>query len=188
MQSKGIFTPEAEEKGKNAFSPEACTFHCFSGWLYPIRWQWIQNITQITGFSSFFLQKPLPVIISFTIIKNISAHFSSPVYYNGLIYGINQNAGARGPFRALDPSNGKIVAEKKSRFGNFIFVGNHLVFISERAELSISSVAITSITTVSETKLKSGIYWTMPVYSSGKLFIRNAPGDLYCINVSYTPN
>ena len=63
--------------------------------------------------------------------KNMCAHFTSPVYYNGFIYGVSGNTSEQCAFRALDPETGTVVFQKLMRLSNFIFVNNTAVIISE---------------------------------------------------------
>ncbi|RPJ05400.1 MAG: hypothetical protein EHM28_12185, partial [Spirochaetaceae bacterium] len=113
----------------------------------------------------------------------MASHFTSPVLYNGAIIGIDGNMGSSAAFQILDTAVGSSKLRQSMRTGNFILVGDKAVIISERGELSINTITTGSFTQVSQAKLKSGVYWTMPIYSSGRLFIRNAAGDLFCISV-----
>ena len=115
---------------------------------------------------------------------NLAAHFSTPVYKGGYIYGITDNSGSGGRFRVLQAATGKVVQNQPAQFGNFIVVNERYFFIAfERGEIAVADVTPTSYRERSKAKLRSNIYWTAPVVRDGCAFIRNERGDLFCIDM-----
>jgi outer membrane protein assembly factor BamB len=115
--------------------------------------------------------------------KNLASQYSTPVALDGHIYGITGDSGGTGAFRVLDAETGKAALEQPMKYGSFIVVNGKFVIISEQGELSVADVSPTSYTAVSSASLKRNKYWTTPVESAGRLFIRNESGDLFCISM-----
>lgn len=117
--------------------------------------------------------------------KNMSAHFSSPIYHNGLIYGSNGNTG-RAKLTALSPKTGDVIwNDPESKFCSIIIANNTLVSIDERGTLSYYDVASENIKKLGSKKFfqGGGKCWTAPVLSDGKIYLRNSNGVFKCIKV-----
>jgi outer membrane protein assembly factor BamB len=116
--------------------------------------------------------------------KNLSSHIASPVFLDGVIYGVSGNSGANAAFVGLDVASGNAVLKESLKFSNFIVVGIKFVFVSERGEILIAEIAQKSLKQLGSAKLKPAIYWAQAVYSAGRLYVRNGDGDLFCIDLS----
>jgi outer membrane protein assembly factor BamB len=116
--------------------------------------------------------------------SNLAAHFSSPVFIKGHIYGITDNSGSGGRFRVLNAATGAVTLNQEVQFGNFAVVNDKYFLIAfERGEIAVAEVTNTAYAQKSSVKLRSSIYWTAPVVSGGRAFIRNQRGDLYCLDM-----
>ncbi|MBN2354252.1 MAG: PQQ-binding-like beta-propeller repeat protein [Spirochaetales bacterium] len=116
--------------------------------------------------------------------RDLAAHFSSPVYMDGFIYGISGNSGGGARYVVLKADTGKVVRSEKARFGNFIVVNRRYFFTAfERGEITVAELTPSSYRVVSSAKLRPNIYWTAPVLSGGRAYIRNGRGDLFCIDM-----
>jgi outer membrane protein assembly factor BamB len=114
--------------------------------------------------------------------KNIASHFSSPVFFNGLIYGVNGDAG-RGSLRALDPATGNIIMDQNLGFGSFIIVNDKIIYLRENGTVTIASASPSSFTILVQAKIGSNTSWTPPSFADGNLYIRNDQGDVVCVDL-----
>jgi outer membrane protein assembly factor BamB len=115
---------------------------------------------------------------------SLAAHFSSPVYKDGYIYGITDNSGEGGRYQVLKADTGAVALSQRVKFGNFIVVNNKYFFTAfERGELAVAEITPAAYTRVSSAELKPSIYWTAPVVARGRAFIRNERGDLFCVDM-----
>jgi outer membrane protein assembly factor BamB len=116
--------------------------------------------------------------------RNLAAHFSSPVYKDGYIYGITDNSGEGGQYRVLKADTGAVALSQRVEFGNFIVVNDKYFFTAyERGELAIAEITPSSYRLISSAALRPGVYWTAPVAARGRAYIRNERGDLFCIDM-----
>ncbi|MBN1798208.1 MAG: PQQ-binding-like beta-propeller repeat protein [Spirochaetales bacterium] len=113
----------------------------------------------------------------------LASHFTSPVYFNGFIYGVHGNAG-NGRLRALDPVTGQIKLEKTLGFGSFIIVDNKLIYVRENGTITIAAASPYQYSEIASTKILSSTHWTPPSFSNGRLYIRNALGQIVCVDLS----
>ena len=112
-------------------------------------------------------------------------HFSSFVLIDGYIYGNDGDARqpSSGIFRSVDFLTGEQMWGERLGFGSLIAAGDKLIMLNSQGEIFISKVDSGSYIELSHATLPRNQYWTPPVLSHGRLFIRNLRGDLYCIDV-----
>jgi outer membrane protein assembly factor BamB len=114
--------------------------------------------------------------------STIASHFTSPVYFNGFIYGVHGNAGS-GRLRALDPATGQIKLDQNLGFGSFIIVDDKLIYIRENGNITIAAASPYQYSVITSTKILSSTHWTPPSFANGRLYIRNAQGFVVCIDL-----
>ena len=116
--------------------------------------------------------------------KNMKNHFSSCVLFKGHLYGIDGNAG-KGALRCLDPATGKETWSQELGFGSLIVVDGKLVVLNENGMLFIASADPASYKELSKGQvLEKKVCWTPPAFCHGKIYCRNSPGELVCVDVS----
>ncbi len=118
--------------------------------------------------------------------KNLKNPFASSVLLNGFIYGIDAYAGKpNGTLRCIDLATGDLKwSEASIGNGALMAADNKLIVISEKGELVIVEPTPQAFKTIARAQVLGGKCWTMPVLSNGKIFCRNAKGDLVCIDPS----
>jgi outer membrane protein assembly factor BamB len=116
--------------------------------------------------------------------KALQSHFSSPILIDGFVYGIDGNAG-RGDLVCVEWQTGEVKWRGDTGFGSLIAVGDKLVVLNERGDLSVVEAQPESFSLVSSA---SGILgktcWTSPTFSRGRLLCRNHQGDVVCVDMS----
>jgi hypothetical protein len=61
-------------------------------------------------------------------------------------------------------------------------VQNHLLILSETGKLALGSASPKGFKPIAEGQVLNGKCWTVPVLSNGRIFARNAAGDLVCVD------
>jgi outer membrane protein assembly factor BamB len=118
--------------------------------------------------------------------KNLKNPFASSVLLNGHIFGIDAYAGKpNGTLRCIDLANGDLKWQEAS-IGNgaLMAADNKLIVISEKGELVMVEPTPSAFKPLARAQVLGGRCWTMPVLSNGKIFCRNAKGDLVCVDPS----
>ncbi len=112
--------------------------------------------------------------------KNMRSQMSGPVLIDGYIYGIDENQLA-----CVDWKTGEQKwAEKKPRKGALTAAGDKLIVIGETGTLMIARATPEGYQELASADvLSGGRCWTTPVLSGGRIYVRNAPGQLVCVDV-----
>jgi len=127
--------------------------------------------------------------------KNLSNLFTSSVYLNGHIFGIDELR-RRNSLRCLDPKTGDIKWSEKMDFSSLIAIGDQLLVLTERGELKLVEATAEAYRETASVKIAAqarnaasgssnrAYWWTNPVLANGRLYIRSDQGDLVCLDVS----
>lgn len=111
--------------------------------------------------------------------KNLRAHFSTPIYVDGYIYGIDGNAGNAGKKKAslkcMEVKTGDIKWEENTGFGNLMAADGKLIVLNEDGKLFIAKISSDKYTEYSSAQvLDKKVCWTMPVLSSASFIAATA--------------
>ena len=106
-------------------------------------------------------------------------HMSAPVLIDGFLYGFDDNR-----LVCLDWKTGaQKWTEKSPQKGALMAAGNKLIVLGESGRLAIVEATPTAYKEISATQVADGRYWTMPVLSDGRIYVRNSDGHLVCLDV-----
>ena len=117
--------------------------------------------------------------------KLLNAHFSSSVYIDGFIYGMDGQAGKAGSLRCLSAKNGSEQWKEPLGFGSLIAAGDRLIVLTEDGTLYFAEVSSGRYKQIA--KMETGLEklcWTPPVLANGMIYCRNDKGTLVAIDVS----
>lgn len=113
--------------------------------------------------------------------KALRGQFSSPVLYEGFIYGVDGNAGG-GSIVCLDPQTGRSRWRQSLGFGALMIADGKIIFVNEKGSLHIAPADPGGYKELARaTNLLPARCWTMPVFCRAHIFARNHNGDLVCI-------
>jgi outer membrane protein assembly factor BamB len=116
--------------------------------------------------------------------KEIRAHFSTPVIIGNYVYGIDGSGGDQSTLKCLDLATGKVVwTSPKAATGALAAADGKIIWISGSGELVIAEASPAGYKELARAQVLGGKIWTSPVLANGKLYIRNAGGDLVCLDV-----
>lgn len=115
--------------------------------------------------------------------KNMRNHFASSVLWKGFIYGVDENE-----LKCLTWDTGDVKwSEKSFGKGSLMLADGKIIGLSDKGELMAAEASPTEFKPASRAQVLGGKCWTVPVLSNGKIYCRNARGDLVCLDVSAKP-
>jgi outer membrane protein assembly factor BamB len=111
--------------------------------------------------------------------KAMRNHFNAGVAVDGHLYGFDD-----GTLKCLEWSTGAAKWEQAGLGkGSLVAAAGKLVILSERGELVIAEASPSGFKELSRTQVLSGKCWTSPAIADGRIYCRNAKGDLVCLAV-----
>ena len=121
--------------------------------------------------------------------KNLSTHMNHAILIDDHLYGFDGNVHMAGPkdFICMNFSTGEVkwrVTDKGLQVGSLIIAGKRMIVLGQRGELVISKVNPNKFEEIVREQVIGGRCWTMPVLAHGLLYLRNARGDLVCLNLN----
>lgn len=116
--------------------------------------------------------------------KEIANHWSTPVAYQGHLYGMFQfKEYGGGPVKAVDAQTGNVKwTEKGFGPGNIILADKQLIALSDAGELVLIDPTPTGYKEAGRAKILSGKCWSTPVLSNGRIFARSTT-EAVCVEV-----
>ena len=112
--------------------------------------------------------------------KNMRNHFNSCVLWQGHLYGVDDNQ-----LRCLDFNAGDVKwTEKSVGKGSLILADGKLIVLSEKGELMVADASPTAFKPLARAQVLGGKCWSTPVLANGKIYCRNAAGDVVGVDVS----
>lgn len=116
--------------------------------------------------------------------KNLAVGFSSCVLVNGNLYGIHGTAdGPEKEVRCVDASTGALRwKQEKFGLGSVTVADGKLILLSDRGELVVAEASPTGFKPIARSQVLGGKCWITPVLANGRIYCRNAKGDLVCLD------
>ena len=116
--------------------------------------------------------------------KNMRNQLSSSILVDGYLYGMDGNNGHDVTFKCLELKTGKIQwSHAGFGAGSFMIADKKFIILGDKGMLAIADVSPTSFKPIASAQVLGGKCWTMPVLSNGRIYCRNAKGDLVCLDV-----
>lgn len=118
--------------------------------------------------------------------QELAAHMDTPVLADGYIYGFdgNHNRPQIVDLVCLDAETG----EEKWRHNDFgcgtvIAADDTLIILSDDGELATAELTPEGFRQISRGRILDGRCWSAPVLAHGRLFARDADGELVCVDL-----
>lgn len=113
------------------------------------------------------------------VLKN---QFNSSVLLDGYLYGIDGDQNSRCSLKCVKLADGKVAWEEKSiGFGSLMAADGRLIILTEKGELVVAKANAEKFDEISRAQVLSGRCWSAPVLSNGRVYVRNAPGHVLCL-------
>jgi outer membrane protein assembly factor BamB len=117
--------------------------------------------------------------------RNLQNWLSSSILWQGCIYGVDTGK-AKG-VTCLDFETGAVKwSGPDVGVGSLMLADDKLIVLSDVGLLYVVEASPADYKELASAKILDGKCWTMPVLANGRIYARNAPGDLVCVDVSGT--
>lgn len=117
--------------------------------------------------------------------EQISSQFSSCVYIDGYIYGVDGQTKAKGFLRCISAEDGSEQWSMPIGFGSLMAADGKLIALGERGTLYFARAVPQKYDEISQFDTGLGqLCWTAPVLANGTIYCRNDKGELVAVNVS----
>jgi outer membrane protein assembly factor BamB len=116
--------------------------------------------------------------------KSMRNQFNSSVLLDGFLYGIDGDTTTTTAFRCVDLKTGEVRWSKDGiGSGSVTAADGKLIVLSDEGELLVGPASSKGFTPTARAKVLDGKCWTVPVLANGRIYCRNAAGDLVCLDV-----
>jgi outer membrane protein assembly factor BamB len=120
--------------------------------------------------------------------RNLSTHMNNAIPVGDFLYGFDGNVHMAGPkdFVCIRFSTGEVQWRSKDtglKVGSLIVAGDRIIALGQRGEVAIARVDPKKFTPLAREQVIGGRCWTPPVLANGLLYLRNARGDLICLDL-----
>ncbi len=109
--------------------------------------------------------------------------FSSAVYLDGRLYGFDGDSDSRAKLKCVDWKTGEALWEHELGFGSLTAAAGKLIVLTAGGQLLVAPASPKSFQPIARAKVLEGRCWTAPVLANGRIYCRNAAGDLVCLDV-----
>ena len=110
--------------------------------------------------------------------QNLLSKFLSAVVVDGHVVCSHRER----DLRCIDPANGEIKWQERLP-GSLIVVDGACLLLTIRGELLLADVSREAFRELGRTRVLTGKCWTSPALAGGRLYCRNAKGDVVCVEL-----
>ncbi len=115
--------------------------------------------------------------------KELRTPMNGAVLWQGCLFGFDETR-----FVCLDWETGQVKWEQPDlRRGSLILADAKLIILDERGKLVIAHATRAGYQPLAEASILSGRCWTTPVLAHGRIYARNAAGDVVCLDAGAGP-
>jgi outer membrane protein assembly factor BamB len=116
--------------------------------------------------------------------KSLNNHLSPGALVGEYLYAFNGEAKTQTDFRCLDLPSGELKWKTSApAFGSVVVAGGKLLVLSEQGELLMGDPSPTQFKSTARAQVIGGRCWTPPSLANGRIYVRNAAGDVVCLAV-----
>lgn len=117
--------------------------------------------------------------------KNMSNQINSSVLWEGHIYGFNGQVNGGAELTCISFETGEQKwSQRGMGTGSLMVADGKLIILGEKGKLVIAEASPDGFKELASAKILTGKCWTIPVLANGRIYARNAVGQLVCIDVS----
>ena len=116
------------------------------------------------------------------------SHLSPGILLGEYLYAFHGEAKQETDFRCVHVPTGELKWTRKApAFGSLIMADGKLIILSDKGELLLAEASPSAFTPIARAKVLSGVCWTPPALADGRLYVRNAKGELRCLELAMKP-
>lgn len=117
--------------------------------------------------------------------KNFRNHIASSVLWQGYLYGVDDISNTEYALKCVSWDTGEVKwTDPKFGKGTLIIAGGKILGLSDKGVLMVAEPSPAGFKPISQAQVLGGKCWTTPVLANGRIYCRNAKGDLICLDVS----
>jgi outer membrane protein assembly factor BamB len=114
--------------------------------------------------------------------KDLLNWLSTSILWKGHVYGMDAKTKA---LHCMDFHTGKLAwTQPGFGLGQLMMANGQLIALSDKGRLVIAKASPQGYQELASAQVLQGKCWTVPVLAHGKIYARNATGDLVCLDVS----
>jgi outer membrane protein assembly factor BamB len=115
--------------------------------------------------------------------EEFANHINSSVLVDGFLYGVSGPT-SDATLKCVDFKTGAVKwTYGELGGGSFMVADGKFIALSDKGELMIAPVSPDGFQPISRAQVLGGKCWTVPVLANGRIYCRNAAGDLVCLDV-----
>jgi outer membrane protein assembly factor BamB len=115
-------------------------------------------------------------------------HLSPGIVVGDYLYAFSGEAKKDTDFRCVHLPTGALKWTRKDpAFGSLIMAGDKLIVLSEKGELLLGQASPEEFKPLARASVLNGVCWAPPALADGRLYIRNARGELRCLALATKP-
>ncbi|MHC4555800.1 MAG: PQQ-like beta-propeller repeat protein [Planctomycetota bacterium] len=123
--------------------------------------------------------------------KNMQTFLNSSVLWQGYLYGPNDDNDNGKALTCVERSTGNIIwtwnqAQGGFSKGSVTLADGKLIILSQGGELCIAEASPSGYREKGRGRILTGKCWSVPVLANGKIYARNAAGNLVCVELETT--
>jgi outer membrane protein assembly factor BamB len=116
--------------------------------------------------------------------KVMRSHLSPGILLGEYLYAFYGEAKQNTDLRCIHVPTGELKwTTKDPTFGSLILARDKLIVLSEKGELLLGQASPEGFKPLARAKVLSGLGWTPPALADGRLYVRNAKGELRCLEI-----
>jgi outer membrane protein assembly factor BamB len=117
--------------------------------------------------------------------KHLRTQLNPAVLLGGYLYGADDDAyKPEATFRCVDLKTGEVKWSEKTGYVSLVAADGKLIALTARGELLIVEATPQAFKAIARAQVIGGKCWTTPVLANGRIYCRNAAGDVVCLDVS----
>jgi outer membrane protein assembly factor BamB len=117
--------------------------------------------------------------------KNMRNHINCSVLWEGCIYGFDGQVDGGGKLSCIDLATGeKKWSQDGMGTGSLMIADGKLIILGEKGKLVITAASPEGFSQLASAEILTGKCWTVPVLANGRIYARNAAGQLVCVDVN----
>jgi outer membrane protein assembly factor BamB len=116
--------------------------------------------------------------------RDLKTQFSTAILHDGYLYGIDGDTTDVARLRCLELETGDVQwTHEEVGSGSVLLAADRLLVLTDEGDLLVAPVSPDQFTPVATAHVLDGKCWTSPALANGRLYCRNAAGDLLCLEV-----
>ena len=106
------------------------------------------------------------------------------VLIDGFLYGIDGDENSKTNLKCMELATGKVKwQEPTQKSGSVVAAKDKLILLSGSGELTVAKASPEGFDALATAQILSGKCWSVPVLANGRLYARNAAGDVVCLEM-----